>query len=98
LQIDVEGAEWAPLLQAFKDLAEGKMSVGQMQVEMHTNIEVRGARREFEGGGIPAPLQTMMWCLHLPPPYTHTRIHVCFSHCLTPWVRLDAPCACTHTL
>ncbi len=51
MQIDVEGAEWAPLLQAFKDLAEGKMSVGQMQVEMHTNIEVRGARREFEGPG-----------------------------------------------
>ncbi len=40
-QIDVEGFEWAPLLQVFKDLSQQKMSVGQMQVELHTMLEVR---------------------------------------------------------
>ena len=40
VQIDVEGYEWAPLLQVFKDLSEGKMSVGQMQVELHSMLDV----------------------------------------------------------
>ena len=37
----MEGFEWAPLLQVFKDLSQQKMSVGQMQVELHTMLEVR---------------------------------------------------------
>jgi hypothetical protein len=37
----VEGFEWATLLQVFKDLSQQKMSVGQMQVELHTMLEVR---------------------------------------------------------
>lgn len=34
------------MLQLFKDLSEGKMSVGQMQVELHSTVEVRLESRE----------------------------------------------------
>jgi hypothetical protein len=28
----------------------------------------------------------------------HTQTQKHFMHCLAPWVQLDAPCTCTHTL
>ena len=39
--MDVEGHEWAPLLQVFRDMSQGLLTVGQMQVELHTVEEVR---------------------------------------------------------
>ena len=36
----MEGYEWSPLLQVFKDQSQGKLSIGQLQVELHTMLEV----------------------------------------------------------
>jgi hypothetical protein len=40
-QIDVEGSEWGPVLQLFRDLSAGSMTVSQLQMELHSNTEVR---------------------------------------------------------
>ena len=39
--VDVEGHEWAALLGVFQAMAQGRLWVGQLQVELHINIKVR---------------------------------------------------------
>jgi hypothetical protein len=80
-QIDVEGHEWAPLLQIFKDIAEGRLSVGQLQVELHTVEEVCTAvpTRAWDPISMIAPLPTPTDCCNTQAILHSTTLGQCWA-------------------